>query len=286
MFDTLSRLSFRSHAEYLNFEKRNGAMLFEIWRWHETIGSAPEPISLPGVCDICVSPTCYSATPRHQTSDSSPFPYRTDWRLSTACGCGFNSLDRSVMRFLIDDGISETKRYYHVGYHSGMARWCAKNLPGVVLSQFEHGRGRGEVRDDIRYEDIAGLSFADASLDRVIAMEILEHVPDYLSTIGEMARVLSLGGMAVLSFPWLGGQNYDHLIRAELREDGTVHHFMEPEYHGDPARPDGILAYRHFGWRVLDELRDAGFTDAEARYLFGPIHGHFSLLHPVIVATR
>jgi hypothetical protein len=49
---------------------------------------------------------------------------------------------------------------------------------------------------------------------------------------------------------------------------------------------EGILSFRAFGWKILDELRDAGFSNARAAFTFGPLHGHMTLLAPVIVGSR
>jgi hypothetical protein len=92
---------------------------------------------------------------------------------------------------------------------------------------------------------------------------------------------------ALLTFPFLGGAHYDHLVRAEKLPDGSIRHLAAPEYHDDPANPDGILSFRAFGWKILDEIRDAGFARASVRYLFGPLHGHLSLVaSPIVVAVR
>jgi hypothetical protein len=117
-------------------------------------------------------------------------------------------------------------------------------------------------------------------------MEVLEHIPQYKAALPEILRVLKPAGRALMSFPWLGRDNYEHRVRAELLPDGTVHHHLPPQYHGDPANKRGILSFRDFGWKILDELRDAGFGRVSARFLFGPLHGYMTIHNPVIVATR
>jgi SAM-dependent methyltransferase len=52
--------------------------------------------------------------------------------------------------------------------------------------------------------DATQLPFADASFDRVIASEVLEHVPDDVAAMGELARVLRPGGTMAVTVPaWL-----------------------------------------------------------------------------------
>jgi SAM-dependent methyltransferase len=46
-----------------------------------------------------------------------------------------------------------------------------------------------------------GLPFADLSFDRIIAAEILEHVPDDLGVLQELSRVLKPGGILAVTVP-------------------------------------------------------------------------------------
>ena len=37
--------------------------------------------------------------------------------------------------------------------------------------------------------------------------------------------------------------------------DGSIHHLKPPEYHADTDSDVGILSFRSFGWKILDEIR-------------------------------
>ena len=52
--------------------------------------------------------------------------------------------------------------------------------------------------------DLLGLPVPDASVDRVIAAEVLEHVPDDATAIAEIARVLKPGGRVAVTVPRYG----------------------------------------------------------------------------------
>jgi SAM-dependent methyltransferase len=52
--------------------------------------------------------------------------------------------------------------------------------------------------------DLRALPFGDASFDRVIASEVLEHIEDDATAVSELARVLKPGGRAAITVPrWL-----------------------------------------------------------------------------------
>ena len=61
----------------------------------------------------------------------------------------------------------------------------------------EHGGGTWGVN----VADIRHLPFADAAFDLVICSEVLEHIADHRSALGELMRVLKPGGDLVVSVP-------------------------------------------------------------------------------------
>ncbi len=66
----------------------------------------------------------------------------------------------------------------------------------------------GEAPAGGRYEvvrgDLTALPVPDASVDRVIASEVLEHIPDDVSAFAEIARVLKPGGRVAVTVPRYG----------------------------------------------------------------------------------
>jgi SAM-dependent methyltransferase len=52
--------------------------------------------------------------------------------------------------------------------------------------------------------DALALPFADATFDRVIASEVLEHIPDDVAAMAELARVLRPGGTMAVTVPRCG----------------------------------------------------------------------------------
>jgi len=115
-----------------------------------------------------------------------------------------------------------------------------------------------DITSRIRHEDVCELTFSDASLDLIGSFDVLEHVPDYDRAIGEFHRVLNRGGQLLLTAPFLAG-SAKTLVRARI-ENGVTKYLEPAEHHGNPTKPpDGLLCYYHFGWDLLDALRDTGF---------------------------
>jgi SAM-dependent methyltransferase len=80
----------------------------------------------------------------------------------------------------------------------------ADELAGV-RDLFVAMREAGEVPDgaeaDVKEGDALALPFADGEFDRVVAAEILEHVPDDIGAIRELVRVTRPGGTVALTVP-------------------------------------------------------------------------------------
>jgi SAM-dependent methyltransferase len=77
-----------------------------------------------------------------------------------------------------------------------------------VRDLFAAMRDAGEVPEgadaDVKEGDALALPFADGEFDRVVAAEVLEHIPADIQAIGELARVLRPGGTIALTVPrWL-----------------------------------------------------------------------------------
>ncbi|HEY1279739.1 MAG TPA: class I SAM-dependent methyltransferase [Acidimicrobiales bacterium] len=98
--------------------------------------------------------------------------------------------------------------------------------------------------------DATRLPFADGSFDRVIASEVLEHIPDDEAALGELARVLRPGGTMAVTVPsfvpericWALSDEY----HAPFVDGGHVRIYREPE--------------------LRRKLRDAGLTPGFAHH--------------------
>jgi SAM-dependent methyltransferase len=79
----------------------------------------------------------------------------------------------------------------------------------------EAGEGPAGAAADVKEGDALSLPFADGEVDRVVAAEVLEHVPADIQAIGELARVLRPGGTMAVTVPrW-----FPELVCWKLSED-------------------------------------------------------------------
>jgi SAM-dependent methyltransferase len=149
-----------------------------------------------------------------------------------------------------------------------------KKFPNIIGSEYlGDGLKSGDIKNGIRHEDMTNLSFDSESLEYYLSFECFEHIPYYKKAITEVYRTLKPGGVFLGTFPF-NRNEYNNQIRATLDDQGNIVHLMEPEYHGDPVSENGILCYTVFGWQILDEFRQAGFSDVYAMLIWSDVFGY------------
>jgi SAM-dependent methyltransferase len=107
-----------------------------------------------------------------------------------------------------------------------------------VLELFGAMREAGEAPAgadaDIKQGDALSLPFADGEFDRVVAAEVLEHIPEDTTAIAELTRVLRPGGTMAVTVPaWLPERVCWALSDAyHANEGGHVRIYTEDELVG------------------------------------------------------
>ena len=157
------------------------------------------------------------------------------WRERLVCSCGLNPRLRGALHYMLGPcGLRAESAVYlteqTTPLYSLLKGFC-DNLVGSEFLQDGTAPGASDKRG-IRHEDVTGLSFADETFDLVGSFEVMEHVPDYVSGLQEMYRVLKPGGHLLATFPFRADLQKT-LVRARLNGDG-IEHLLEPEI---PRRP-------------------------------------------------
>jgi SAM-dependent methyltransferase len=203
---------------------------------------------------------------KYQYSGSNTESIKINWREGfRSKESGFNNRMRAALHFL-DIECQPTKEHsiYIPEQVTSLYKYLKDKFPYTVGSEY---LGKeiplGEIRGDgIRNEDMTKLSFGDGQFDVILSLDVFEHIPDYKKALAECYRVLNDNGKLLFTVPF----NYqkEHKIRAKVNEDGSLTHYFEPEYHGNPIDKKGALCFQVFGWKVLEELRNIGFDEAFA----------------------
>lgn len=96
--------------------------------------------------------------------------------------------------------------------------------------------------------DALRLPFSDGAFDIVICSEVLEHIPDYKSAIGEIVRVLKPGGTLGVSVPRQYPEAICWALAREYHETpgGHVRIFRTRQLRADVEGAGLVFARRHW----------------------------------------
>jgi ubiquinone/menaquinone biosynthesis C-methylase UbiE len=140
----------------------------------------------------------------------------------------------------------------------GGGRWASADLTDEAVEAI-----RGLVHDDVHLTDGRTLPFPDAEFDRVVIVDMLEHVPDDRVFLAEVARVLKPGGLLVVNTPHL---KHTALRRARhaLGQTDEKHGHLRPGYTAEVLReifgPLFTLQQHHTYSRFFSEAVDTALN--------------------------
>ena len=267
------------HASRIEVEER----ILRSWRELDS----PD-FFVPGFCVACRQICGFQVSiPRGAVSGERDWA-TPNWRESLSCvKCRLNRRARAALA-IVTRTLRPAANIWIAECDSPLVHQLAKTFSNVQGSEFfgeDHLPGE-EARPGMRHEDCTRSSFGDETLDAVLSFDVLEHVPNYVDAFREAYRTLRAGGTFFWGAPFGLGLR-DTLVRAVVNRDGSITHLLEPEFHGDPLRPDtGILCFQHFGWDVIDDLRRCGFGDAHVMLYWSLSEGIVGPLEVFVCATK
>jgi SAM-dependent methyltransferase len=178
-----------------------------------------------------------------------------DRLLDLGCGAGrhaFEALRRGARVIAFDNDEAELKDV------AAMA--TAMDRAGDIPAPGGSATTRG---------DATRLPFPDGSFDRIIAAEVLEHIPDDVAAIHELARVLRPGGTMAVTVPaWLA----ERICWA-----------LSDEYHAPSVEGGHVRIYKASDLRA--RLRRAGLEAVGSQHAHG-IHAPYWWLRCAVGPTN
>jgi len=125
------------------------------------------------------------------------------------------------------------------------------NVRDLFVAMKEAGEVPDGAEADVKEGDALALPFADGEFDRIVAAEVLEHIPADIQAITELARVLRPGGTLAVSVPrWL-----PEIICWQLSDD----------YHNTPGGHIRIYSDKE----LIGKLSNAGLEFEGKGYAHG-----------------
>jgi len=271
-------VAFQSRRQWIDWQAQHQAMLHAQHRDNLALAAALPAEPIAGQCVFCGAPRLFGCADGAGVNE----PAAVSLRESLLCqGCRTNARQRALGALLFQRVDPDKHDIYVTEQSSHLYLQLKRRCRSVRGSEFTTSwaqrfrlwlwltrRGRP---GPLRCENLTHLTFGDRSLDAIATLDVFEHVPDADRAFRECARVLRHGGHLLMTVPFYSDQDTSEEV-ARIGLDGVVEHLQPPEYHGDPLG-GGVLCFHHFGWDVLERLRDAGFSEASAVRLRDPERG-------------
>lgn len=245
-----------------------------------------DPFKTAGYCVVCGKASNFVVSSMYSPGNFPDGRAMPNWREHLNCRCGFTNRLRATLHIMQQEiKPASSADIYLTEQVTPLFQWFAGRYKSVHGSEYlgpqHHG---GAIVNGVRHEDIQNLSFPDASLDLIISLEVLEHVPYPDRAFRELRRCLRDGGTALVTAPFVENEAKD-MVRARLTESGDIEHLVEPEFHGNPVDPEGgALCFRYFGWSIVDDLKAAGFSRAEVLFYWSQRFGYLGNTNAIILA--
>lgn len=170
-------------------------------------------------------------------------------RSNAACpSCGSKERDRAVALYLtryINWFHTQARSVLHIAPEKSLGIFL-RRLPYINYLSGDLSPNRSP-QVAMKQIDITKIPFSDNSFDVIICNHVLEHVPDDMSAMRELYRVLKPAGLSILQVPYandLIGTQEQSLSNAKAR----LRHYGQTDH------------VRLYGIDYSDRLRTSGFT--------------------------
>lgn len=232
-----------------------------------------------GYCFVCGKKSTFQTdflySDPHHIVDGKPIP---NWRERLLCtACKLNNRVRGSIQFLEqklkarpNDSIYVTEQLtpLYTQLNNNYSRLIGSEYLGEQIPF-----GVTDETSGVRNESITKLTFETDFFDYILSFDVFEHVPEYSMALAECYRCLKKDGNLLFTVPF-NKFSQSNLVRARIDKKGDIEHILEPEYHGDPTNNEGCLCFYHFGWEMLDQLRDIGFKQVQAHFFWSEELGY------------
>ncbi len=284
--DSLKVTALSSYQDYLQHCALNQQLLKTRAEAEMSLLKDSEPFTVTGYCYPCRRPQEFAVD--YQYGSEASGRRTPNWRESLICACGLNNrLRASIQLFDLFCNPHLTDRIYITEQTTPMYRWLESHYNNIFGSEYlgEQIPFGQMTPQGVRNESLTRLTFSDSYFDHIISFDVLEHIPDPEKALRECHRCLKPGGCLLLSVPFVVSAEQT-LVRARLSAAGDIEHLHAPEFHGDPLSNAGCLCFYHFGWDLLDTLRQVGFSQAKVLLYWSKELGYLGGEQLQILATR
>lgn len=143
----------------------------------------------------------------------------------------------------------------------------------------------GTMVDGFQNEDFENQTIKDETFDLIITQDVMEHIYNPAKAFSEIARTLKKGGAHIFTVPIINKHKKTE-VWATLRPDGEPNFLGEPEYHGNPVDAKGSPVTMHWGFDMVDFIRNSSGLETEVFALYDQNLGIMGEFNEVFVSRK
>lgn len=144
----------------------------------------------------------------------------------------------------------------------GLSVLLKENCKKYTETQFYPNIPLGQFHEGFRNENLEQQTFDDASFDLVITQDVFEHIYNPEKAFAEIARTLKPGGMHIFTIPFENNHKPSQKW-AYQGTDGKPIFLNEPEWHGNPIDESGSPVTMHWGYDIVDFIKQASGMETQ-----------------------
>ena len=154
-----------------------------------------------------------------------------------------------------------------------------------VPSHFFPDRPKGSKVYHFQNEDLEAQTITDESFDLVITQDVFEHLYTPRKAFAEIARTLKSGGAHIFTVPIINKHKPTE-VWATMHPDGSPCFLHAPEWHGNPIAQEGSPVTMHYGFDIVDFIRQSSDMETTIEYPFNLYYGIAGEYIEVLVSKK
>ena len=243
-----------------------------------TSNSEPFVLEYRGICPICDGPATFRAEA----------PWLRESLMCTSCPNGSVPRERALALVLRETAPNWKDLQIHEAAPAdrGISRVLRRDCRNYVESQYFPNQAAGVMVGGARNENLERQTFADASFDLVISLDVMEHVARPERAVAEIYRTLRPGGRYLCTFPIGPAQQHAVDPRIRLEADGRTTPIKEAQYHGNPIDPAGSLVTIDYGYDIHKRIAEWAPFDVRVYRFADRTHGILGELTDVVACWK
>jgi len=135
-----------------------------------------------------------------------------------------------------------------------------------VSSQYYPEKPYGSIINGFRNEDLENQTFKNEIFDIVITQDVMEHIYQPDKAFKEIARTLKKGGAHIFTVPIINKHKKTE-VWATRGVNSEPEFIKNPEYHKNPVDPKGSPVTMHWGFDIVDFIKENSGLETTIEYI-------------------